>query len=59
LVRYLNRPDLLVEQVKKMTSMDRSERQRMGKNGREYVLEHFSKEICLPKVIQILEEASR
>ena len=54
-----DRPDILAEQVKTIIRIDPSERQQMGENGRAYVLEDFSKDVCLPKVIQILEEASR
>jgi len=58
-VQYLNRPDLLAEQVKKIMSMERYERQQMGENGRGYVLEHFSKDVCLPKVIDVITRAAR
>jgi len=54
-----DRPDLLAKQVEAIMRMDPSERQQKGENGRKYVLAHFSKDVCLPKVIQILEDASR
>lgn len=52
-------PDLLAAKIKEVMQLDPAERQRRGDRGREYVLQHFTKDVCLPKVIQILEEAGR
>lgn len=54
-----DRPDLLAAQIREVLKLDPAERQRRGDNGRAYVLQHFSKDVCLPKVIKILEEAGR
>lgn len=54
-----DRPDLLAAKIREILKLDPGERQRRGDNGRAYVLQHFSKDVCLPKVIKILEEASR
>lgn len=54
-----DRPDLLAAKIREILKLDPGERQRRGDNGRAYVLQHFSKEVSLPKVIKILEEASR
>ncbi len=52
-------PDLLAAQIKKVALLDPAERQRRGNSGREYVLQHFSKDVCLPEVIRILEKAGQ
>lgn len=54
-----DRPDLLATQIKAIMQLDASERQRRGDNGRHYVMQHFAKDVCLPKVISILEEVGR
>jgi colanic acid biosynthesis glycosyl transferase WcaI len=54
-----DRPDLLAAQIKEVTQLDPVERQRRGNSGREYVLQHFAKDVCLPEVIRILEQAGR
>jgi colanic acid biosynthesis glycosyl transferase WcaI len=54
-----DRPDLLAAQIKEVTHLDPAERQRRGDSGREYVLQNFAKDVCLPEVIRILEEAGR
>jgi colanic acid biosynthesis glycosyl transferase WcaI len=52
-----DRPDVLAEQIKKIRALDPVERQQKGDMGRAYVLENFTKDVCVPKVIQILESA--
>jgi glycosyltransferase involved in cell wall biosynthesis len=52
-----DRPDLLAEQIEKISALDSVERQQRGDKGRAYVLENFTKDACVPKVIQILESA--
>ena len=54
-----DRPDLLAAQIKEVAQLDPAERQRRGNSGREYVLQHFTKDVCLPEVIRILEKAGR
>ncbi len=50
-----DRPDLLAAKIKEVMQLDPDERERRGDLGRSFVLQHFTKEICLPKVIKILE----
>jgi len=52
-----NCPDLLAAKIKEVTMLEPAERKRRGDMGRDYALRNFTKEICLPKVIQILEAA--
>jgi len=54
-----DRPDFLAKQVEAIVRIDPSERQKIGENGRAYVLEHFSKEICLPRVIDVITRAAK
>ena len=54
-----DRPDLLAKQVEAIMRINPSERQKIGENGRKYVLAHFSKDVCLPKVIDVIKCAAR
>jgi len=47
----------LAELLRKIRYLDRAELERMGKAGREYALAHFSTEACLPKLIEVIENA--
>jgi glycosyltransferase involved in cell wall biosynthesis len=49
----------LAKQINLAACMDRSVLARMGLLGREYALNHFSTETCLPKVIGVLEKAMK
>lgn len=53
------RPDLLAMQIKEIMRLDPAERQQRGCNGRAYVLQHFTKDTCLPKVLRILEDIAQ
>jgi hypothetical protein len=50
---------MLASQIREISKTDYTERQWRGENGRSYVLQHFTKDVCLPKVIEILEEVRR
>jgi colanic acid biosynthesis glycosyl transferase WcaI len=52
-----DRPDLLVEQIEKIRALNPVERQQKGDMGRAYVLENLTEDVCVPKVIRILESA--
>jgi glycosyltransferase involved in cell wall biosynthesis len=47
----------LARQMSLAAAMDRSVLTRMGSLGREYALAHFSTEVCMPRVIGVLENA--
>jgi glycosyltransferase involved in cell wall biosynthesis len=53
-----DRPDLLAAQIRRVMAIDASEFFRRGLAGRQYALANFSKEACLPKVIDILEQVA-
>ena len=50
-------PEQLSRQMSAVMAMDRSVLAHMGSLGREYALAHFSTEVCLPKVIGVIEQA--
>ncbi|MBK9091421.1 MAG: glycosyltransferase family 4 protein [Anaerolineae bacterium] len=54
-----DRPDLLSAQIREIVQLEPGERQRRGANGRRYVLQHFAKDACLPRLLRILEEAGQ
>lgn len=49
-------PVRLAQEIDRILTISKSELARIGQSGRNYALRHFSKEVCLPKVIQLLEE---
>jgi colanic acid biosynthesis glycosyl transferase WcaI len=51
-----DRPDLLAEKVREIKKLESDDLNRLGQLGRSYVLQHFSKDICLPKAINILKD---
>lgn len=53
-----DRPDLLAEKVQSIRQLGPDELNRRGQSGRAYVLQHLTKEVCLPRVIKILEDAA-
>lgn len=53
-----DRPDLWAEQIKKIMQLNRFELQRRGNNGRNYVLQHYAKDACLPLVTELLQKAA-
>jgi colanic acid biosynthesis glycosyl transferase WcaI len=54
-----DRPDRLAETIREIMHLGAAELEDRGEKGRQFVLTHFSKDVCLPKVIQILEEAAK
>ena len=54
-----DRPDLLAEKIEEVMRLDPAELQRRGVMGRDYALQYFANEACLPKVIKILEDSGR
>ena len=53
-----DQPKLLAEQIMKIHAMERSELTRRGEAGREYAAQHFSKDVCLSKVIDVINNAA-
>lgn len=51
-------PSKLVDALRSLKSLPNSERERMGKNGKEYYLINFEKEKCLSRLELILKEVS-
>ncbi len=51
-------PKMLANKIKKVMSIDPAELKRRGKAGREFALANFTREVCLPKVISIIEQAA-
>jgi glycosyltransferase involved in cell wall biosynthesis len=53
-----DRPDLLAAQIKRVMDIDANELSQRGLAGRQYALANFSKEVCLPRVIDILDQVA-
>lgn len=53
-----DQPHLLVTQIKNVYALSREELNARGQAGRDYALKNLTKEICLPRVIDILETAA-
>lgn len=53
-----DRPDILAQKIEEISQLDTNELKRFGERGRTYVLQHFDKKVCLPKVVEILEKAA-
>jgi glycosyltransferase involved in cell wall biosynthesis len=51
-------PQLLAAKIKEYVRMDLSERRRLGESGRQYLMQHLTREVCLPRVITIMESAA-
>jgi len=51
-------PDELAKAICRIMLVDSAELVRMGHAGREFFLAHYAADVCLPKVIHILEQAS-
>jgi colanic acid biosynthesis glycosyl transferase WcaI len=50
-----DRPDLWANQLKQIMALDPVVRHRCGENGRTYVLQHFTRAVCLGRMLTILE----
>ena len=53
-----DRPDLLAAKVQAIRQLGSEELNRRGQAGRAYVLQHLTKEVCLPQVIKIIERSA-
>lgn len=54
-----NRPDLLAAQIRAIMQLSPAEREQRGVEGRAQVLRYFSSDVCVPQVIQILEQVAK
>ena len=53
-----DRPDLLAAKVQAIRKLGSDELHRRGRAGRAYVLQHLTKEVCLPQVIEIIKDSA-
>ncbi len=53
-----DRPDLLAAKIKQLMAMKPEELEIHGRSGREFALRNLTREVCLPRVIEILEQAA-
>lgn len=51
-----DQPALLAAQLRTVVTLDPIERDRRGQAGRRYALQNLTSEVCLPRVISILEK---
>ena len=49
----------LAATLSEFQAMTEAERNRMGRSGREYALAHFSANVCLPRILAVLERSER
>jgi len=47
----------LADAVRQMRAIDAEERATMGMAGKKYALDHFTEEVCLPAVLEVLRSA--
>jgi glycosyltransferase involved in cell wall biosynthesis len=52
-------PEQLAAKIAEVSRMDGAARQTYGDNGRSFALANLAREVCLPRVIDILEAAAR
>lgn len=53
-----DRPDLLADQIRDVRAMALDERVKRGQAGKLFASKYFAPEVCLPRVIQVLEQAA-
>jgi colanic acid biosynthesis glycosyl transferase WcaI len=53
-----DQPAALAAQLRAVVALPAQELARRGKAGRDYALQHFVKEVCLPRVVQVVERAA-
>ncbi|NSW52324.1 MAG: glycosyltransferase family 4 protein [Anaerolineae bacterium] len=53
----VNEP-IFLESISKIRSLPKSQLAELGKNGRNYALKHFTSDVCVPQVINIIEEVA-
>jgi colanic acid biosynthesis glycosyl transferase WcaI len=53
-----DQPEVLAAKIRQVASMAQAERRRCGMAGREFALRNFTSQVCLPRVISVLENAT-
>jgi glycosyltransferase involved in cell wall biosynthesis len=53
-----DQPETLAAQIRAVAAIDPAELARRGQSGRDFALQYFTREACLPRVIHILEQAA-
>jgi colanic acid biosynthesis glycosyl transferase WcaI len=53
-----DQPKLLATKIKDVMFLDLNKRVERGQKGREFALRHLTREACLPRIIQILEDVA-
>jgi colanic acid biosynthesis glycosyl transferase WcaI len=53
-----DQPELLANKIREVAQLPDCELTRLGTAGRDYALQHFVREICLPKVVRVVEQAA-
>lgn len=51
-------PETLANKIREVRALDLSERRRIGQCGRDYALAHLTRDVCVPKVIKLLESVA-
>ncbi len=54
-----DRPEALARLLEQVAGMDRGELQRRGQAGRTYAVKHLTREACLPRLADLLEQVGR
>ncbi|RRR78420.1 MAG: glycosyltransferase WbuB [Candidatus Viridilinea halotolerans] len=54
-----DRPDILAAQIRAIAQLSAVERQQRGAAGRRYVLAHLTSDVCVPQIVQILEQNAK
>lgn len=53
-----DQPQVLAEAVRRVKALSASERAQFGQAGRNFALSHMTQDVCLPKVIDLLEQTA-
>lgn len=53
-----DQPELLATKIREVKAVDPAERVRRGRAGQDFALANSTREVCLPKIIAILEKVA-
>lgn len=53
-----DRPDLLAAKIQAIRQLSSNELNQRGEAGRSFVLQKLTKEVCVPKIIKLLESSA-
>jgi colanic acid biosynthesis glycosyl transferase WcaI len=51
-------PDALTVKIREVAALSKAERLQAGEAGRKFALQNLSREVCLPKVVNVIESAA-